>query len=70
MFEADFFFDFAVIFAIGMWPLLLVVAATGVRWLNARRQAAAAAMASVALPHLDARPTVARQRTLAYAAGR
>jgi hypothetical protein len=66
VFEADFFLDFAVIFAIGLWPLLLVLAAAAVRWANARRHAAAAAMASAALPHV-AVPALARRRTLAYA---
>jgi len=65
MFEANFFFDFAVIFAIGLWPLVLVAAAAAVRWMNARRHAAAAAMASVTLPQVAVRP-----RALAYAGGR
>lgn len=64
MFEAKFIFDGIVIFGIGLWPLLLVVAAAGVRWFNARRSAAAAAVHSVALPHVAA---PARARTLAYA---
>jgi hypothetical protein len=66
MVEAKFIFDGIVLFAIGLWPLLLVVAAAGVRWFTARRSAAAAAVHSVALPHVAA---PARARTLAYAAG-
>ncbi|GAA2419719.1 hypothetical protein [Mycolicibacterium llatzerense] len=64
MLEAKFIFDGIVIFGIGLWPLLLVAAAAGVRWFNARRSAAAAAVHSVALPHVAA---PARARTLAYA---
>ncbi|MUL68226.1 hypothetical protein BOO86_27400 [Mycobacterium sp. CBMA 234] len=63
MFEADFFIDGFVIFGIGLWPLLVVVAATAVRWFNARRTAAAAAVSSVSLPHV----APARPRALAYA---
>lgn len=66
MLEPTFIIDAVVLFAIGLWPLLLVVAAAGVRWFNARRSAAAAAVHSVALPHATA---PARARTLAYAAG-
>ncbi len=66
MLEAKFIFDGIIIFGIGLWPLLLVVAAAGVRWFNARRSTAAVAVHSVALPHVAA---PARPRTLAYAAG-
>ncbi|RUP29483.1 MAG: hypothetical protein EKK51_20160 [Mycolicibacterium sp.] len=66
MFEPTFIIDAVVLFAIGLWPLLLVVAAAGVRWFNARRNAAAAAVHSAALPHVA---VPARARTLAYAAG-
>jgi len=64
MFEANFIFDGILLFAIGLWPLLLVVAAAGVRWFTARRSAAAGH--SVALPHVAA---PARAHKLAYAAG-
>ncbi len=67
MLEAKFIFDGIVIFGIGLWPLLLVTAAAGVRWFNARRSAATAAVHSVALPHVAA---PARPRTLAYAGSR
>lgn len=66
MFEPAFIFDAILLFAIGLWPLLLVVGAAGVRWFNARRTAAATAVHSVALPHVAA---PSRARTLAYAAG-
>ncbi|KAB7761810.1 hypothetical protein [Mycolicibacterium mucogenicum] len=66
MFEPAFIFDAIVLFSIGLWPLLLVVGAAGVRWFNARRSAAAAAVHSVALPHVAA---PARAHTLAYATG-
>ncbi|MGX9670574.1 hypothetical protein [Mycobacterium sp. HM-7] len=66
MFEMNFIVDGFIIFAIGLWPLLLVAAAAGVRWFTARRSAAAAAVQSVTLPHVAA---PARARTLAYAAG-
>ena len=69
MFEANFIVDAVVLFAIGLWPLLLVVAAAGVRWFKARRSAAAAAVHSVTLPQAAAGMTPARRRTLAYAAG-
>jgi hypothetical protein len=65
MFEPTFIVEAVVLFAIGLWPLLLVVAAAGVRWFNARRVAAAAAVHTATLPHAPA-----RARTLAYAAGR
>ncbi len=67
MFEANFIIDAIVLYAIGLWPLLLVVAAAGVRWFNGRRSAAAAAVHS--LPQVTAGMTPARKRTLAYAAG-
>lgn len=67
MLEPTFIIDAVVLFAIGLWPLLLIVSAAGVRWFNARRSAAAAAVHSVALPHVAA---PARARTVAYAAGR
>ena len=67
MFEAKFIFDGIVIFGIGLWPLLLVVAAAGVRWIKARRAVAAAAVHS--LPQVAAGVAHARPRTLAYAAG-
>ncbi|WP_020099386.1 hypothetical protein [Mycobacterium sp. 360MFTsu5.1] len=51
MFSADFVIDGIVVFAIGLWPLLLVIAAAGVRWFNARRTTAATAVASVATAH-------------------
>ena len=38
MFEPSFIIDAVVLFAIGLWPLLLVVTAAGVRWFNARRR--------------------------------
>jgi hypothetical protein len=66
MLEPTFIIDAVVLFAIGLWPLLLIVSAAGVRWFNARRSAAAAAVHSVALPHVAA---PARARTVAYAAG-
>jgi hypothetical protein len=66
MVEAKFIFDGIVLFAIGLWPLLLVVTAAGVRWFNGRRSAAAAAVHSVASQHVAA---PARTRTPAYAAG-
>ena len=66
MLEPAFIIDAVVLFAIGLWPLLLVVAAAGVRRFNARRSAAAAAVHSAALPHVAA---PARARTLAYATG-
>lgn len=66
MFEPAFLIDAIVLFTIGLWPLLLVVGAAGVRWFNARRSAAAAAAHSVTLPHVAVH---ARPRTLAYAAG-
>lgn len=66
MFEPAFIVDAIVLFTLGLWPLLLVVAAAGVRWIKARRAAAAAAIHSVALPHVA---VPARPRTLAYAAG-
>ena len=69
MFEPAFIVDAIVLFVIGLWPLLLVVAAAGVRWFNARRSAAAAAAHSVALPQVAAGMAHARPRTLAYAAG-
>ncbi|MCX8556226.1 hypothetical protein OS121_14190 [Mycolicibacterium mucogenicum] len=46
MLEPAFIIDAVVLFAIGLWPLLLVVTAAGVRWFNARRSAAAAAVHS------------------------
>lgn len=67
MFEASFIVDAVVLYAIGLWPLLLVVGAAGVRWFNARRSAAAAAVH--ALPQVTADVAPARQRTLAYATG-
>ena len=67
MFEASFIVDAVVLYAIGLWPLLLVVIAAGVRRFNARRSAAAAAVHSV--PQVAAGLAPARQRTLAYAAG-
>lgn len=67
MLEPTFIIDAVVLFAIGLWPLLLIVSAAGVRWVNARRSAAAAAVHSVALPHVAA---PARARTVAYAGGR
>ncbi len=66
MLEANFIFDAIVIFGIGLWPLLLVAAAAGVRWFNARRSAATAAVHAVSLPHVA---VPAPARTLAYAAG-
>lgn len=68
MFEANFIVDAVILYAIGLWPLLLVVSAAGVRWFNARRSAAAAA-AVHSLPQVTAAMAPARQRTLAYAAG-
>ncbi len=67
MFEVSFIVDAIVLYAIGLWPLLLVVAAAGVRWFNARRSAAAAAVHS--LPQVTAGMAPARKRTLAYAGG-
>ncbi|MHA7662052.1 hypothetical protein [Mycolicibacterium sp. HS_4_1] len=69
MFEVNFIVDAIVLYAIGLWPLLLVVAAAGVRWFNARRSAAAAAAAVHSLPQVTAGMAPARKRTLAYAAG-
>lgn len=67
MFEANFIVDAIALYAIGLWPLLLVVAAAGVRRFNARRSAAAAAAHGVS--QVTAGVTPVRQRTLAYAAG-
>ena len=69
MVEANFIIDAIVLYAIGLWPLLVVLAAAGVRWFNARRSAAAAAVHSAMLPQVAAGTAPARQRTLAYAAG-
>ena len=67
MFEANFIVDAILLYAIGLWPLLVVVIAAGVRWFTARRSAAAATVHS--LPQVTTGVAPARQRTLAYAAG-
>lgn len=64
MFESAFFIDAAIIFGIGLWPVLLVLAASAFRTINARRQGAVTAVANVALPHVELAPA---RPALAYA---
>lgn len=60
MFEPAFFVDAAIIFGIGLWPILLVLAAATVRTINTRRRTAAAAATAVSLPHVTEKLTAAR----------